>query len=59
MKIKVAVIGKLHEVMFTVEFNDNILSYLSPKIRCGSKFEGYRYEMAIETFLEVVKDMQE
>ena len=58
MKIKVAVIGKLHEVMFTVEFNDNILSYLSPKLR-RNEAESYRYEMTIETFLEVVKDMQE
>ena len=58
MKIKVAVIGKLHEVMFTVEFNDNILSYLASRM-FRNDAEGDRLEMAIETFLEVVKDMQE
>ena len=58
MKIKVAVIGKLHEVMFTVEFNDNILSYLASRM-FRNDAEGDRLDMAIETFLEVVKDMQE
>ena len=58
MKIKVAVIGKLHEVMFTVEFNDNILSYLASRM-FRNDAEGDRLEMTIETFLEVVKDMQE
>ena len=32
MKIKVAIIGKLHEVMFNVEFNANIISYLAPRM---------------------------
>lgn len=58
MKIKVAIIGNLHEVMFTVEFNDNILSYLRPKLRRNNA-EGGRLEMNVKTFLEVVKDMQE
>ena len=58
MKIKVAIIGNWHEVMFTVEFNDNILSYLSPRLRRNNA-EGDRLEMNVETFLEVVKDMQE
>ena len=58
MKIKVAVIGKLHEVMFTVEFNDNILSYLASRM-FRNDAEGDRLEMNVETFLEVVKDMQE
>ena len=58
MKIKVAIIGKLHEVMFNVEFNANIISYLAPRM-VRNDAETDRLEMNVQTFLEVVKDMQE